>query len=408
MDPISLVFILLPVAAASGWWMARRGDAKPQPKKAGGLGREYIRGLDFLINEQTDKALEVFTRLVEVDQDTIETHLSLGALFRRRGEVDRALRVHQNIIARPDIPRPVHQRALLELARDYLAAGVLDRAEELFSELVEQNAYVVESLRKLIRIYEQESEWEQAVEANRRLESVSSKHRGRQLHAIAHYHCELAEQKRREGDVRGAKAALRKALHVHPQCARANITLGDYAATAGDYREAIKFWQKVPEQLSALTPEVMSRMQQGYAALQQSSHFFEWLAQVLNHFHGVAPYVFLAEYAFEQGDEARAEYWVRAYVDNSPELSGMGLLFAAAVSPLNGENTSSKRSQIRIAMQAALETTLQRMPAYKCNHCGYEARHLHWQCPSCHRWDSIMPQPHGPAGVSLLSKHTDS
>lgn len=394
MDPITLVFILLPVAAASGWWMARRGERKTTPKKAGGLGREYIRGLDFLINDQTDKALEVFTRLVEVDQDTIETHLSLGALFRRRGEVDRALRVHQNLIARPNLPRPVHQRALLELARDYLAAGVLDRAEELFRELVEQNAYVVESLRRLIRIYEQQSDWEQAIEANRRLESVSSKHRGQQLHAIAHYHCELAEQKQRAGDSRGAKASLKKSLHVHPDCARAGLALGDLAFSAADYREANKHWMRVPEQMRELTPEVLPRLRKSFEASNQQTAFYQWLEQAVKSYPGVAPYILLAEQAFVSGDKAKAEDWVQQYLQQAPDISGMGRLFSAVVSPATGASESG----VRAHLQQALEDALARMPAYRCNHCGFEARQLHWQCPSCHRWDSILPLPHGPAG----------
>lgn len=394
MDPITLVFILLPVAAASGWWMARRGDRKPQPKKAGGLGREYIRGLDFLINDQTDKALEVFTRLVEVDQDTIETHLSLGALFRRRGEVDRALRVHQNLIARPNLPRAVHQRALLELARDYLAAGVLDRAEELFRELVDQNAYVVESLRKLIRIYEQQSDWEQAIEANRRLESVSSKHRGQQLHAIAHYHCELAEIKQRQGDTRGAKASLKKALHVHPNCARASLALGDLAFGSADYKDANKFWSKVPDQILALTPEVLPRLKQSYESLSQQPVFYQWLGDAVHRYKGVAPYMLLAEHAYNSGDKDQAEQWVLAYLNNSPDIAGMGRLFSAVVSPAGGVSQQG----VRAHLQEALEDALKRMAAYRCNHCGFEARQLHWQCPSCHQWDSITPLPHGPAG----------
>jgi lipopolysaccharide biosynthesis regulator YciM len=394
LDPITLVFILLPVAAASGWWMARRGENKPRPKKAGGLGREYIRGLDFLINDQTDKALEVFTRLVEVDQDTIETHLSLGALFRRRGEVDRALRVHQNLIARPNLPRPVHQRALLELARDYLAAGVLDRAEELFRELVEQNAYVVESLRRLIRIYEQQSDWEQAIEANRRLESVSSKHRGQQLHAIAHYHCELAEQKQRAGDSRGAKTSLKKSLHVYSDCARAAIALGDLAYNAGDYREANKYWQRVPEQMLELTPEVLPRLQQSFDSLNQAAAFYQWLAQQVGRYEGVAPYILLAEQAFRSGDKGAAEDWVQRYLEQAPDISGMGRLFSAVVSPATGATENG----VRAKLQLALEDALGRMPAYRCNHCGFEARQLHWQCPSCHQWDTTLPLPHGPAG----------
>lgn len=377
--------------------MARRSDSKPKKGKGNSVGREYIRGLDFLINDQTDKALEVFTRLVEIDQDTIETHLSLGALFRRRGEVDRALRVHQNLIARPNLPRSIHQRALLELARDYLAAGVLDRAEELYRELVEQNAYVVESLRRLIRIYEQQRDWEQAIEVNRRLESVSSTHRGRQLHAIAHYHCELAEQKQRSGDSRGAKASLKKALHVHPDCGRASLALGDVAYTAEEYKDAVKYWLRLPEQMPEFTPEVLQRLKDGYDKLHQPNNYVAWLSKLVQDYQGVVPYMLLAEAEFAAGNREQAEAWAEQYLSETPELTGMGQLFSTVISQWDDE----PQGQLRQHLQLALNDALQRMPAYRCQHCGFEARQLHWQCPSCHGWDSITPLPHGPAGSVL-------
>lgn len=375
--------------------MAHRGNNKTERRKAGGLGKEYIRGLDFLINDQTDKALEVFTRLVEIDQDTIETHLSLGALFRRRGEVDRALRVHQNLIARPNLPRSVHERALLELARDYLAAGVLDRAEELFRELVEMNAYLVESLRRLIRIYEQQSDWDKAIEVNRRLESVSSAHRGQQLHDIAHYHCELAEQKRNAGDQRGAKASFKKALYVFDDCARASIALGDMALAEGEPKEAIKHWTRVPEQAPELTPEVVLRLQQAYAKLGKQPQFYQWLAEVVKQYKGLAPYMLLAEQAFANGDKAQATAWVEQYLAEQPGISGMGRLFSTVILGW-GEQSSEP---VHMSLRAALADALTNMPAYQCNHCGFETRQIHWQCPSCHKWDSIMPLSHGPAGT---------
>lgn len=375
--------------------MARRGENKTERRKAGGLGKEYIRGLDFLINDQTDKALEVFTRLVEIDQDTIETHLSLGALFRRRGEVDRALRVHQNLIARPNLPRSVHERALLELARDYLAAGVLDRAEELFRELVEMNAYLVESLRRLIRIYEQQSDWDKAIEVNRRLESVSSEHRGQQLHDIAHYHCELAEQRKQAGDIRGAKTSFKKALYVFADCARASLALGDMAFSEEDYKEAAKLWSRVPEQAAELTPEVILRLQRVYKKMAKEEQFYRWLSDVVEVYKGVAPFMLLAEFAFEHGDKEQAAAWVEQYLAQKPRLSGMGRLFSTVVVDWSDEPAD----QVRRSLHQALEEALASMAAYRCGHCGFEARQLHWQCPSCHKWDSIMPLPHGPAGT---------
>ena len=217
---LELLWLLLPVAAASGWWAGRRGAGAPN-RGSGSSNRppsEYFRGLNYLLNEQQDEAIEVFIRLVEVDSDTIETHLALGSLFRRRGEVDRAIRLHQNLIARPNLSKNNRSFALLELARDYMRAGVLDRAEGLFSELLRNRTHVVEASRQLLRIYEREREWHAAIETARKLQR-----RGGQSMAdvIAHYWCELADAERRAGNQKAARNFASRALgqdqHTGPQ-----------------------------------------------------------------------------------------------------------------------------------------------------------------------------------------------
>jgi len=157
---LNLLWLLLPVAAASGWWVARHTELVSQARKKSSLTSDYFKGLNYLVNEQPDKAIEVFIRVVEVDSETIETHLALGSLFRRRGEVDRAIRIHQNLIARPSLNREQRTQALLELGQDYMNAGLLDRAESLFLELVELDAHTVRALQLLADIYEQEKDWQ--------------------------------------------------------------------------------------------------------------------------------------------------------------------------------------------------------------------------------------------------------
>jgi lipopolysaccharide biosynthesis regulator YciM len=211
------LFLLL---AAAGWAMGRfgeRDEEQPPPP----LNIDYLKGLNFLLNEQTDQALEHFLEMVRVDDKTIETHFALGSLFRRRGEVDRAIRIHQNIIARPDLAAEQRDQALYSLAKDYLHAGLLDRAENLFSRLSQGSRYQVQALESLCRIYEQEKEWERAIDAAEKLEVLG----GRSLVLqIAHYYCELAEAAAQRNDYSAARAYVKKAQTGRPRTMRGALT----------------------------------------------------------------------------------------------------------------------------------------------------------------------------------------
>jgi lipopolysaccharide biosynthesis regulator YciM len=189
MNATDLLWLLLPLAAASGW-LAARFEQKRHARQSFDLPSAYFKGLNFLLNEQPDKAIEVFMRVLEVNSDTVETHLALGNLFRRRGEVERAIRIHQNLIARPTLDKEQRSHALLELGQDYLKAGLFDRAENLFLELAEIRAHSEQALKLLLHIYQQEKEWEKAISITRKLARVSGKNLDEM---IAHFYCELAD-----------------------------------------------------------------------------------------------------------------------------------------------------------------------------------------------------------------------
>ena len=184
------LLLLLPVAVYSGWWLARSLDKRSSRKRTQLFSNQYFQGLNYLLNEQPDKAIQVFLELAEVNQDTVETHMALGSLFRRRGEVDRAIRGHQNIIAKPGLEPQQRTQALLELGEDYMRAGLLDRAERLFSELIESDAQTPSALRSLLEIYQQEKDWEKALEQAQRLEQVKGEHMG---DVMAQFCCEMAD-----------------------------------------------------------------------------------------------------------------------------------------------------------------------------------------------------------------------
>jgi lipopolysaccharide biosynthesis regulator YciM len=377
-----LPFILLPIAAASGWWAARSGERRRKDKHASVLSADYYRGLNFLLNEEQDKALEVFMRLVEVDSETIETHLALAGLFRRRGEVDRAIRIHQNLLARPSLDQSQRAIALLELAKDYMHAGLLDRAESLFKELIRQRTLLNEALEHLLDIYQREHEWEQAIDIARQLGTVEGQN-ARLL--IAHCYCEIALQHKRAGAIEKAIVALKSALSSDPRSVRTNILLGNLYYDDKKYNEAYRYYLRVFELDEEFIPEILNRLiyciEQGVPA-QEFENYVRMLSQDQKHsmlIPGLARYL----YSTQGFDVARG--YINEQLRKSPTLRGLKEWVE-----LESMQRPEQDAQLQIVI-GALQKVLQQLPGYQCRQCGYTSTILNWQCPSCQSWTSIKP-----------------
>lgn len=384
MDPINLLWLLLPVAAFTGWYLARRMAAGNGPDEPpGGLRSDYFRGINYLLNEQPDKAIEVFIKVLEVDSETVETHLALGNLYRRRGEVDRAIRIHQNLIARDSLSVEQRNEALLELGQDYLSAGLLDRAEDLFLELAGTEPYRVQALRQLIDIYEQEKDWENAVESARKLEKVT----GNQLGGvIAHYHCEIAEKERQSGELNAALKATQKALDTHRGCVRASLLEGDIFRQRQDYERAIRAYQRVEDQNPDYLPETVERIHNCYDALGRPGDIDSYLSRLMDRYGWITATLALAEIRQkEQGVDAAIEF-MASQLRRRTSIRGLDRLLQLELQEA-GEGSAQ---HLRILKDLTGEL-LQDRPVYKCTHCGFPAKSLHWQCPSCKHWNTVMP-----------------
>jgi lipopolysaccharide biosynthesis regulator YciM len=260
----ALLWLLLPVAAASGWWVALYSQKMQKRQSRARFNSAYGQGLNYLLNEQPDKAVEVLVQLVEVDPDTLELHLALGSLFRRRGEVDRAIRVHQNIIARVGLSEALRDQASLELGRDYLKAGLLDRAEQLFNSLLGRSADERAVCRHLVDIYQQEKEWARAIAVARRIAGSDPAHwRIR----IAHYHCELGDAALAEGDFTTALVEAERACCEDSGCVRALLLKASACQHAGDFHAAIEAYHALGSQSQRLIPEIRQELQSCYDRL---------------------------------------------------------------------------------------------------------------------------------------------
>ena len=380
---------LLPVAAASGWYFGRRASERSRRVRVSELSSSYFRGLNYLLNEQPDKAIEVFLQLAEFNRDTVETHLALGNLFRRRGEVDRAIRVHQHLIARPNLSEEEKTIALLELGEDYMRAGLLDRAETLFTDLVAMDAQVPSALKHLIGIYQHEKDWNKAIEHARRLEKITGESQGA---VIGQFYCEIAEHARAAKDFGAAHAALEQAFESQPESVRAQIVLGHLELQQDDVKAAASAFERVATLDVDYVPEILPQLLDAYARLGQMQRAEKFLLEHIDRSHGVSPVIALAKlFASTRGETIAIEF-LRRQLRQRPSIRGLMTLIVTDLHRSQGEARENL-----LVLQDLTRRLLDGQAAYRCTRCGFGAKSHHWQCPSCKTWGSVRPI-HGIAG----------
>jgi lipopolysaccharide biosynthesis regulator YciM len=378
-EPSLTLVVALFVAAGAGWFLGRqRRTTRKQPERSE-LTEGYFQGLRFLLNEEPDKALEVFLRMVDVDNETVETHFALGNLYRKRGEVERAIRVHENIIARPSLSAAHRTHALFALAEDYFRAGLFDRAETLLQQLAAEGTQRVAALRYLIRIYEQQRDWEQAISAHERLIAMTS---AEHPTAIAHYHCELAERARTRRDFDTARAHLRRAREAQRNFPRSALVRADVALDMGEPELAATLCQRVvelhPKLLALALPRVMRALrEQGSTQLEQ--RFAAWIRPE------PSARAELAYAAIVAGLEQES-FVADCLPDLLREEASLGELARA----LAGEPSQFTLEQRR-ELAGALGRVLRRTQRYRCVDCGFASASHFWQCPGCRSWDAFAP-----------------
>ncbi|MEQ8207890.1 MAG: lipopolysaccharide assembly protein LapB [Woeseia sp.] len=373
------LFLLL---VAAGWALGRFGERDEQDEVAPPLNTDYLKGLNFLLNEQTDQALEHFLKMVRVDDKTIETHFALGSLFRRRGEVDRAIRIHQNIIARPDLAAEQRDLALFSLAKDYLRAGLLDRAEKMFVRLAQGSRHQVEALERLCRIYEQEREWQRAIDCSQKLETLSGRSFALQ---IAHYYCELAEKSALAKDYPAARAFVKKAQSGRPRTFRGALTRADIARETGDFKLALKLYHRVMDESNYLITEALPRMVDIHNEEGTIEQLQKTLQAMLEEYPETGKDVAYTAIVNNIGGIAVIDDCVEHYMLNEPTLTEFVDLrqFAA------GDDGARKMALDRV--RAALSKMAASTPRYQCHECGFSSQRLLWQCPSCKNWETQRP-----------------
>jgi lipopolysaccharide assembly protein B len=382
--------LVIPVAFALGW-MASRYDLKALVSESANLPRSYFRGLNFLLNEQPDKAIDAFIEVAKLDPETVELHFALGNLFRRRGETDRAIRVHQNLLSRSDLPVSERDHALYELGQDFLKAGMLDRAEETFGKL-KSGDYALGAQRALLTIYEIEKDWNRCIDTARGLETMGAASLDLE---IAQFHCELAQEALQQKKPEEARRQLALALKANVHNVRATILAGDVDAASGASESALAHWREVEAQNPAYLPLVAEKVMKAYESLGRA----EEGAQLLTTWVDAYPSNDLLDVAYKyvaalRGADA-AHALARTQMQKSPNLAGMSRLLEAQQATAE----EPRRSELEL-MRKLLAQRTKNLPRYTCQNCGFRARLFYWQCPGCSGWETYAPRRVEPVPAS--------
>jgi lipopolysaccharide biosynthesis regulator YciM len=345
------------------------------------ISADYIRGLNLVLNRQTDEALELFVQMAKVDEDTLETHFALGHLFRRRGEVERAIRVHENLLARPNLNDAQRHQALFSLAEDYLGAGLFDRAEKLFAELVESPTLAEAALEKLVHIYEREREWLKAVDARRKLEIRT----GEKSPQVAHYWCELADQARQKGDLAAAREHLRNTIRSETGAVRGTLIRASIAREEGNHTQALMLYEQVLTANRHFIAEMLPAVLESFRTLGRVGDFDAEIERWVSRDPTLRrDFAYAAIISDLEGSKA-LDLCVEEFVFGNEVLASLVNADELKVLPVS-ERASALARIAKGLRQIALSNA-----RYRCGNCGYSTQRFIWHCPSCKLWETMRP-----------------
>ncbi len=375
-------FLFLPLAAVSGWVIGRRGGQRHGDNQVSRLSSTYFRGLNYLLNEQPDKAIELFLHIAELDKETFETQVALGHLFRRRGEVDRAIRLHQGLVNRTDLSDAQRVQALLALGEDYMKSGLLDRAETVFTELAQIDQRAPQALKHLIGIYQAERDWEKAIDNATRYEEVTGEPMGK---LVGQFECELAERFRGAGKLDEARAAIARAYQADAMSVRAGIIEGRLETDSGNAEAAVRAFERAARNDPEYLPEVLQPLMQNYRKVGDLGGARAFLSEMTEHYRGIAPVLALTQLMEEQEGVAPARAYLGRQLKDRPSVRGESALIDLTLA--DGADATATLHDLK----HITDQLLVRNPAYRCTRCGFGARTHHWQCPSCKEWGTVKP-----------------
>ena len=379
-----LLFLLLPIAAAYGWYMGDRNAKQKYLNQSNRLSREYVDGLNFLLSNQKDKAVDLFLDMLKEDDGTLEAHLTLGNLFRSRGEVDRAIRIHQALMESPSLTFEQRLLAIQQLGRDYMSAGFYDRAEEMFLQLIDEEDFQQYALQQLIIIYQSTSEWNNAINAATRLVKLGKVNYKIE---IAQFYCELAVIAISNNDLDQAYNLLKKSAAADSNCARTSLMLGRVLMSQDKCEQAIECFEKILNQDKAFIGEALPLLKTCYVKLNQPQRFKQFLEICVQQDTGNVAELMLADMFEKDNGLDAAQYYLYRELLKHPNLKGFYRLMDYHVA--DAEQGKAKESLLLLRNMVGEQ--IKSVPNYRCQKCGFTVNTLYWLCPGCRSWSTIKP-----------------
>jgi lipopolysaccharide biosynthesis regulator YciM len=377
------LFLLILAAILIGWLLGRwQPFNKNNEQQSDIFSEKYARGLNYLLAEDSDNAIKIFTDLIEVNKDTIEIHIALGNLFRSKGEVDRAIKIHQNLLARPNLTRKQRHRAIAELASDYLKAGLLDRAEKLYREMIELNADPKQAYHRLLDLYITEKSWEEAVECAQVLYKMGEPEANVMYSQCL---CEIASDAVDSGNNRLARNSLNKALEVDAGCVRAGLILIRLHLKTDNTATAKGIFQRLIQQ----RPEYMALYIEPARQIYHSNEnrvYQEFLQNQYQQHPSTRLAIALLEHYARNDEIEKARQFLSDILNKSPSFEAFE--FALHFLKSNPDQLSETWETLSIFLKTLQDKKME----YICSRCGYESHAIQWLCPSCRNWASMKPE----------------
>ncbi len=385
---------MIDISHLSGWlvvvvplvllalWFGYKYQAS-QTSAASGFSADYFKGLNYLLNDEQGKALDIFVRLVENNWEIVDTHFALGRIFRKNGEIDKAIKIHQGLIARPSLPEYYRSKVLLELGYDYLGAGWFDRAEGLFKEVLLHEKKSLEARHNLILIYQQEKDWHKAIDIGTDLCNDEPQKTGPM---VSQYYCELADIAKAKGDVAQIEHNAKQALRFDTNSVRASMLLAEEAVSRKDYKTAITYYQNIEKQDAEFMPVVLPDLVECYHQLDASEDLLKYLDELEARNSSLLLMNMHASELERYKDEAASIQYLSKVLKKQPSLQVLQELAAYKL-----RDRTNSEADFLYDVESALQTMSKESTEYVCQRCGFGVNTLYWLCPSCHSWSTIKP-----------------
>lgn len=381
---LELLFLLLPVAAGYGWVMGRNSVRQAQRKQSSILSKHYYKGLNFLLSDQPDKAVDTLMKMISVDSNTVETHIAMGNFFRHRGELDRAIRVHQNLVSKDELSDPQKEVSLKELGRDYMLAGFLERAENAFLQLLNSDKHYLDAQIQLFNIYQTTKEWDRAIEL---AENMMNCHGDSEelCKRIAHFYCEQAKILIKKNEFIQAEKSLQKAILSDEHAVRPWLMLGELSIQQEHFQEAIEYLKEVPVRDVSWFSEAVPLLELSSKNLADESQ----LEGILDLYWQKCATAYLAKVNLlaKQGKQEEAADVLLQQLRKTPTMKGFRTLMSLYIEQKADVQATSSLEMIK----ELVEEQIKQRPKYRCSSCGFSGRQIHWLCPSCKKWGLVKP-----------------